>query len=159
MRIGTGYDVHKLELNRKLIIGGLEIPYEKGLLGHSDADVLTHSIMDAMLGALALGSIGDHFPDHDPKYKDISSLILLDHVNQLIIKNGYKIANIDSILIAQMSKFKPYIPAIQSKLDTVLNIGADRIGVKATTTEWLGFEGRGEGIAAQAVVLLTNAHS
>ena len=156
LRIGIGYDVHKFGLDRDLIIGGVTIPYDQGLLGHSDADVLTHAIMDAMLGALALGSIGDFFPDNDPKYKDINSLKLLDIVHKTIQNKGYSIQNIDSVLIAQAPKFQPHILSIRQSLATQLNIDINGIGVKATTTETLGFEGRKEGIAAQAIVLLSS---
>ena len=156
LRIGIGYDVHKFGPDRDLIIGGVTIPYDQGLLGHSDADVLTHAIMDAMLGALALGSIGDFFPDNDPKYKDINSLELLDIVHKTIHNKGYSIQNIDSVLIAQAPKFQPYILSIRQSLATQLNIDINGIGVKATTTETLGFEGRKEGIAAQAIVLLSS---
>ena len=153
-RIGIGYDVHQLVVERDLIIGGVKIPYEKGLLGHSDADVLSHAISDALLGALALGSIGDWFPDTDPNYKDADSIKLLVEVHQKIIEKGYQIGNIDAVSIAQQPKFKPYIPTIRESLATALNCSKDQIGVKATTTEKLGFEGREEGIAAQASVLL-----
>lgn len=154
MRIGIGYDVHQLAADRKLILGGAEIPYEKGLLGHSDADVLLHAMMDAILGAAALGSIGEHFPDTDPEYKDISSLLLLENVSALLISNGYKIINIDSVLICQEPKLAPYILDMQTNIAAALAIPASLIGIKATTTERLGFAGRGEGIAAQAVVLI-----
>ena len=153
-RIGIGYDVHQLVVERDLIIGGVKIPYEKGLLGHSDADVLSHAISDALLGALALGSIGDWFPDTDPNYKDADSIKLLVEVHQKIIEKGYQIGNIDAVIIAQQPKFKPYISTIRESLATALNCSKDQIGVKATTTEKLGFEGREEGIAAQASVLL-----
>lgn len=157
MRIGIGYDVHQLVDGRPLILGGVTIPHEKGLLGHSDADVLVHAMMDALLGALNLGSIGDHFPDTDPDYKDVDSLILLKKVARLVHEKGYKIANIDSVIAAQKPKLKPYIPEINKTLSEVLNLNPDQISVKATTTEWLGFEGREEGMSSQAVVLLEKA--
>ncbi len=156
IRVGTGYDVHQLVANRPLIIGGVTIPHEKGLLGHSDADVLAHTITDAMLGALSMGNIGDWFPDNDPKYKDSDSIELLKIIYKEIRDKGYKIGNIDSVLIAEQPKFKPHIPSIRESLATALNCELDQISVKATTTEKLGFEGREEGIAAQAVVLLEN---
>ena len=154
MRIGIGYDVHKLTENRKLILGGIEIRFIKGLLGHSDADVLLHSIMDAMLGAAALGDIGKHFPDNDSSYKDISSCLLLERVNEIIKQNGYSILNIDSIIIAQAPKISPYIESIRANIAKVLEIDTSQVSVKATTTEHLGFEGKGEGIACQSVCLL-----
>ncbi len=154
IRIGTGYDVHELVDNRPLIIGGITIPHEKGLMGHSDADVLAHAITDAILGALALGNIGDWFPDTDKKYKDADSIELLKIVYKAIVEKGYQLVNVDSVIIAQEPKFKPYIPAIREQIALALNSSIDQIGVKATTTEHLGFEGRKEGIAAQANVLL-----
>ncbi|MBC7764927.1 MAG: 2-C-methyl-D-erythritol 2,4-cyclodiphosphate synthase [Hyphomonadaceae bacterium] len=154
MRIGHGFDVHKLVENRKLILGGVEIPYEKGLLGHSDADVLIHAIMDALLGAVALGDIGKHFPDTDDQYKGISSIKLLTHVQTLLESNGYKIGNIDATIIAQQPKLAPYIPKMCENIAKVLNIPIDAINVKATTTEGLGFTGTGEGIAAHAVCIV-----
>ncbi|RAP24635.1 2-C-methyl-D-erythritol 2,4-cyclodiphosphate synthase [Candidatus Marinamargulisbacteria bacterium SCGC AG-343-K17] len=154
IRIGTGYDVHQLASDRPLIIGGVTIPHDKGLLGHSDADVLTHAITDAILGALAMGSIGDWFPDTDPKYKDADSIELLKDIYQKVKDKGFHIANIDSVIIAQNPKFKPHISAIQECLAAALGCAVDVVGVKATTTEKLGFEGREEGIAAQASVLL-----
>ena len=154
MRIGQGYDVHALVQGRPLIIGGVEIPHHNGLHGHSDADVLVHAIMDALLGACALGDIGKHFPDSDANYKDISSLKLLGQVINLIKDQGYVIGNLDSIIIAQKPKFAPYIEKMRGNLAEVLDIGIDRISIKATTTEHLGFEGREEGISAQAVVCL-----
>ena len=154
MRIGNGYDVHVLCDERKLIIGGVDIPYEKGLLGHSDADVLVHAIMDAILGSLALGDIGKHFPDSDPAYKGISSIKLLKHVNELIKSKGYKIGNVDSIIAAQRPKMSPHIEMMRQNIATALECDVDRISVKATTTEKLGFEGRGEGISSYAVVVL-----
>jgi len=152
MRVGIGYDVHKLVEDRKLIIGGVDIPFEKGLLGHSDADVLLHAIKDAFLGAVALGDIGRHFPDTDPKYKGISSIHLLREVNGMINEKGYKIINIDSIIIAQKPKMAPYIPQMIKNISDALSIDTEKINVKATTTEGLGYIGEGKGIAAQAIV-------
>ncbi|GBR72974.1 2-C-methyl-D-erythritol 2,4-cyclodiphosphate synthase [Candidatus Termititenax aidoneus] len=154
MRVGIGYDVHQLTAGRKLIIGGVDIPYAKGLDGHSDADVLLHAVMDALLGAAALGSIGEHFPDTDPTYQGINSLELLENVNALLISRGYKLINLDSVIICQEPKLAPYIQDMQTNIAVVFGLSADRIGVKATTTERLGFAGRGEGIAAEAVVLI-----
>ena len=154
MRVGTGYDVHKLTENRKLILGGVEIPYEKGLLGHSDADVLIHAIMDAILGAAALGDIGKHFPDSDDAYKGISSVLLLKKVAELIKKEGYEIGNIDSTIIAQRPKLAPYIPTMRDNIANALGISSSQVNVKATTEEGLGFTGEGLGIASQAICLL-----
>ena len=154
MRIGHGYDVHRLVFNRKLILGGVNIEYDKGLLGHSDADVLTHAIADSLLGAAALGDIGKLFPDNDPKFKNADSLILLSQVCDLLYKNGYKIINIDSTIIAQNPKLSPYIENMRANLANACNIDLDRISVKATTEEKLGFTGSGEGISAQAVCLI-----
>ena len=154
MKIGIGYDVHKLVEGRKLFIGGIEIDYKFGLLGHSDADVLIHAIMDAIVGALALGDIGKLFPDTDDKYKDIDSKILLKKVYGIMTEKNYKIANIDSVVIAQKPKLKDYIEDMRACLCEILNTDIENVSVKATTTEKLGFEGREEGIAAQAVVLL-----
>lgn len=154
MKIGIGYDVHKLVEGRKLFIGGIEIDYKFGLLGHSDADVLIHAIMDAIIGALALGDIGKLFPDTDDKYKDIDSKILLKKVYEIMAEKNYKIANIDSVVIAQKPKLKDYIEDMRTCLCEILNTDIENVSVKATTTEKLGFEGREEGIAAQAVVLL-----
>ena len=151
MRIGFGYDVHKLTENRKLIIGGVEIPFEKGLLGHSDADVLTHAIMDALLGAAALGDIGKHFPDSDKTFKGADSFKLLEHVNTLLVKNGYRINNIDGTIIAQNPKMADHISLMKERYCTTLNLPRNSVNIKATTTERLGFEGRGEGISACAV--------
>lgn len=151
MRIGIGYDVHRLVEDRKLIIGGVEIEYNRGLLGHSDADVLIHAIMDSILGALALGDIGKHFPDTDKMYKDISSINLLKIIYQLMREKGYKINNIDCVIIAQRPKLAPYIEDMRLTICKVLNTSKDNINIKATTTERLGFEGREEGIAAQVV--------
>ena len=154
MKIGIGYDVHGLVEGRSLIIGGIEIPFEKGLLGHSDADVLIHAIMDSILGALGLGDIGKHFPDTDNKYKDISSLILLEKVYNIMIESKYKIGNIDTIIVAQRPKLAPYIDKMKDEIAKVLNTPISDINIKATTTEKLGFEGRGEGIAAHSICLL-----
>jgi 2-C-methyl-D-erythritol 2,4-cyclodiphosphate synthase len=154
MKVGIGYDVHQLVDDRPLIIGGVTIDHSKGLLGHSDADVLSHAISDALLGALALGNIGDFFPDTDPAYKDANSICLLQEVHQKIISLGYEISNVDSVIIAQEPKFMPYITQIRTTLAAALGCSVNQIGVKATTTERLGFEGRQEGIAAQAIVLL-----
>lgn len=154
LRIGQGFDLHRLTENRKLILGGINIPYELGLLGHSDADVLTHAIMDAMLGALSLGDIGLHFPPNDDKYKDISSIKLLQHVKQLIEEKGYKIVNIDSTIIAQRPKLLPYIEEIKASLARELNTNISNVSVKATTTEKLGDIGKGLAIAAEAIVLV-----
>jgi 2-C-methyl-D-erythritol 2,4-cyclodiphosphate synthase len=154
MRVGTGYDVHRLTENRKLILGGVEIPYEKGLLGHSDADVLVHAIMDAILGAAALGDIGKHFPDNDQNYKDISSIILLKKVASIIRENGYTIGNIDSTIVAQRPKVGPFIQQMRENIASALETDISRVSVKATTEEGLGFTGEGLGIAAQAVCLL-----
>ena len=154
MRIGHGYDVHRLTENRKLILGGVEIPYEKGLLGHSDADVLTHAVMDAFLGALALGDIGKHFPDNDPEYKGADSIKLLEHVYRLIINRGYKLGNLDAVVLAQAPKLSPYRDQMRENLARAMGISPENVGVKATTTEHLGFEGREEGISATAVALL-----
>lgn len=151
MRVGIGYDVHVLTSDRPLIIGGVIIPYKKGLLGHSDADVLIHAVMDAMLGAAALGDIGQHFPDRDPRYKGISSLILLKEVATLLLKKGFACHNLDCTVVAQEPKLAPYVDSIKRNLADVLALGTDHINVKATTTEGLGFAGRKEGIAAYAV--------
>jgi 2-C-methyl-D-erythritol 2,4-cyclodiphosphate synthase len=153
-RIGTGYDVHRLVEGRKCIIGGVDIPHEKGLLGHSDADVLLHAIMDAMLGALALGDIGKHFPDNDGAYKNIDSKVLLAKVYQLIKAQGYEIGNIDSTVICEQPRLKDHIDKMRKTIAGILQTDIKNISVKATTTEKLGFEGRGEGISAEAVVLL-----
>lgn len=155
MRIGMGYDVHKLVENRNLILGGVDIPYEKGLLGHSDADVLLHAIMDSLLGATALGDIGKHFPDTDPKYKGISSIDLLKEVGLLLESNGYSINNIDSTIIAQAPKMAPHIEAMRKNIASALNISIDKINVKATTEEGLGFTGSGQGISSQSICLVT----
>lgn len=154
MKVGIGYDVHKLVEKRKLIIGGVEIPHDKGLLGHSDADVLIHAIMDSILGALGLGDIGKHFPDTDEKYKDISSMVLLEEVCNIMSANGYKIGNIDSIIVAQSPKMAPYIDTMKENIARVLNVSIDNINIKATTTEELGFEGNKKGMSAHSVCML-----
>ena len=154
MRVGMGYDVHKLVENRDLILGGVKIPYEKGLLGHSDADVLLHAIMDALLGAAALGDIGKHFPDTDEKYSGISSMKLLKHVAGLLEENLYIVENIDATIIAQKPKMRPHIAQMEENIASALGIERDRVNVKATTEEGLGFTGSGEGISAQAICAL-----
>ena len=154
MRVGLGYDVHKLAEGRELIMGGVKIPYEKGLLGHSDADVVVHAIMDALLGAAALGDIGQHFPDTDPEYEGISSILLLEKVAQLLKENHYSVGNIDAVIIAQRPKMMPYLEQMRKNTAAALGIEEGRVSIKATTEEGLGFTGRGEGIAAQAVCLL-----
>ena len=154
MRIGMGYDVHRLAENRKMIIGGVEIPYEKGLLGHSDADVLLHAIMDALLGAAALGEIGKHFPDTDPAYEGISSMKLLEKVGQLLEDNRYVIENIDATIIAQKPKMRPYIDIMRENIAGALGIDLSQVNVKATTEEGLGFTGAMEGISSQAICML-----
>lgn len=154
MRVGMGYDVHKLTEGRDLILGGVKIPYEKGLLGHSDADVLLHAIMDALLGAAALGDIGKHFPDTDPAYKGASSMKLLEHVGELIEKELYVIGNIDATIIAQRPKMAPHISKMRENVAAALHIDVNQINIKATTEEGLGFTGTGEGISSQAVACL-----
>lgn len=154
MRIGMGYDVHKLTEGRELILGGVNIPYEKGLLGHSDADVIVHAIMDALLGAAALGDIGQHFPDTDPAYKGISSIVLLEQVGSLLESHNYVIENIDATIIAQKPKMMPYLPKMRENVARALGIEVDQVNIKATTEEGLGFTGSGEGISAQAICLL-----
>lgn len=154
MRIGHGYDVHRLTEGRKLILGGVDIPYEKGLLGHSDADVLTHAIMDALLGAAALGDIGKLFPDTDPAYAGADSLMLLERVRERLSKAGYRVGNIDATILAQRPKLAPHIPQMRTNLANRLGIEVDQVSVKATTEEGLGFTGTGEGMAAHAVCLL-----
>ena len=151
-----GYDVHRLTQGRRLIMGGVEIPYEKGLLGHSDADVLLHAIMDALLGAAALGDIGKHFPDTDPAYKGISSIKLLQHVGALLEENKFLIENIDATIIAQAPKMRPYIDRMRENIAAALQIEVEQVNVKATTEEGLGFTGTGEGISAQAICMLTS---
>ena len=154
MRIGHGYDVHKLTEGRKLILGGIEVPYEKGLLGHSDADVLTHALMDALLGAAALGDIGKLFPDNDPDYAGADSVELLKKVCAVVAKAGYRVGNVDCTVIAQRPKLAPYIPAMREKLAKAMGVDVSRVSVKATTEEHLGFTGEGLGIAAHSVALL-----
>ena len=156
MRIGQGYDVHRLVEGRKLIIGGVDIPYEKGLLGHSDADVLLHAVMDALLGAAALGDIGQHFPDSDERYKGISSIALLKEVGKILQENGYMIENIDSTVIAQRPQLLPYRPQMAENIAAALGSEKEQVSVKATTEEGLGFTGTGEGISAQAIALLSS---
>jgi len=156
MRIGQGYDVHRLVEGRRLILGGVQVPYEKGLLGHSDADVLVHAVMDALLGAAALGDIGQHFPDTDPRYEGISSIALLKEVGALLETEGYVVENIDATIIAQRPKLAAYRPQMAANIADALHLEGNQVSVKATTEEGLGFTGSGEGIAAQAVVLLAN---
>lgn len=158
MRIGMGYDVHKLVEGRKLILGGVDIPYEKGLLGHSDADVLLHAIMDSLLGAAALGDIGKHFPDTDEKYKGISSIKLLEHVRDLVASEKYVISNIDATIIAQRPKLRPFIDEMERNIADALEISIDQINIKATTEEGLGFTGSGEGISSQSICLLESMY-
>ena len=154
MRIGHGYDVHRLTEGRKLILGGVDIPYKKGLDGHSDADVLVHAVMDALLGAAALGDIGKHFPDSDEAFRGIDSMLLLEHVHGLIIQKGYIISNIDITVIAQRPKLAPFVPTMISNIARKLQLSEDQVNIKATTEEHLGFTGRGEGISCHAVCLL-----
>jgi len=154
IKVGIGYDVHQLAANRKLILGGVEIPHEVGLLGHSDADVLTHAIMDALLGAAGLGDIGRHFPDTDPAYRGISSLKLLEHVMGLIREKGYTVGNVDAVIAAQRPKLLPFMTSMKSALGPILGLEEEDLNLKATTTERLGFEGREEGISVTAVCLL-----
>lgn len=154
MRVGMGYDVHKLVENRDLILGGVKIPYEKGLLGHSDADVLLHAIMDALLGAAALGDIGKHFPDTDETYKGVSSIRLLEHVARLLDEHGYIVENVDATIIAQRPKMRPHIDEMRKNIANALKVDVAQINVKATTEEGLGFTGTGEGISSQAICAL-----
>ena len=156
MRIGEGYDVHKLAPGRKLVLGGVEIDYELGLDGHSDADVLVHAVMDALLGAMALGDIGQHFPDTDSSFKNADSIMLLRSVCRLITEKGYRVGNIDCTVCAQKPKLAPYIKAMRENIAAAVGVSAENVSVKATTTERLGFEGRMEGISARAVCLLFN---
>lgn len=158
MRVGMGYDVHKLVEGRDLIVGGVKIPHTMGLLGHSDADVLLHAIMDALLGAAALGDIGKHFPDTDPAYKGISSIRLLEHVAGLLEEKGYLVENIDATIIAQKPKMRPHIPQMEENIAKALGIDAEQINVKATTEEGLGFTGTEQGISAQAICALTTIY-
>lgn len=157
MRIGHGYDVHRLVEGRRCIIGGVDIPHEKGLLGHSDADVLLHAVMDAVLGAMAAGDIGKLFPDNDPTYKGADSLVLTRRVAEVMVERGYRLGNVDATVIAQAPKLAPHIPAMREKIASAFGVEVDRISVKATTEEKLGFTGSGEGIAAHAVCLLEEA--
>ena len=154
MRIGHGYDVHRLVEDRKLILGGVEVPYERGLLGHSDADVLAHAVMDALLGAAAMGDIGQHFPDSDPAYKGADSLKLLDHVISLLEQKGWRVGNVDATVIAQRPKLAGFIPQMRANLSARMRVDEDRVNVKATTEEKLGFTGTGEGMSCHAVCLL-----
>ena len=154
MRVGIGYDVHKLCDNRKLILGGVDIPHEKGLLGHSDADVLVHAIMDALLGAAAMGDIGKHFPDNDQSFKNINSVFLLKNVYELLLKEDYIISNIDATVVCQRPKLAPYIEQMRKNISDVLNLDVNQVNIKATTTETLGFEGRKEGISSHAICLI-----
>ncbi len=154
MRVGIGYDVHKLTAGRKLILGGVEIPYSEGLLGHSDADVLTHAVMDALLGAAALGDIGRHFPDTDAAYQGISSMKLLAHVGELLARQGYVVGNIDATIVAQKPKLSSYLAQMEENMAQVLGVAREQVNIKATTEEGLGFTGRKEGISSQAVCCL-----
>ena len=154
MRIGHGYDVHRLAPERRLVLGGVEIPFERGLLGHSDADVLTHAVMDALLGASALGDIGKLFPDNDPAYEGADSLVLLSRVTQALAENGYGIGNVDATVLAQRPKLAPHIPQMRDNLARTMEVGPEQVNVKATTEEGLGFTGSGEGMAAHAVALI-----
>lgn len=158
MKIGMGYDVHRLSENRKFIMGGVEIPYRFGLLGHSDADVLLHAVMDAVLGALALGDIGTHFPDSDPNYQGISSLVLTRHVAQKMRDKGFQIGNLDAVIVAQKPKMKDYIEKMRENIAEAFSTEKDNVSVKATTEEGLGFTGNGEGIAAYCVCLLEKSN-
>jgi 2-C-methyl-D-erythritol 2,4-cyclodiphosphate synthase len=155
VRVGFGYDVHRLVEGRKLMLGGVEIPYQFGLLGHSDADVLVHALMDALLGAMALGDIGKHFPDTDSKYKGISSMLLLEKVKKLLHEKGYVVNNVDVLVVAERPKLAPFIDAMRKNIARTLETDLDRINIKATTTEGLGFTGTGEGMAAHAVVTIS----
>jgi 2-C-methyl-D-erythritol 2,4-cyclodiphosphate synthase len=157
LRIGFGYDVHAFEFNRKLFLGGIEIPFEKGLKGHSDADVLLHAISDAILGALAMGDIGQHFPDTDPQYKNIDSKILLSVIHNLIAEKGWKVSNIDSTIVMERPKLSNFIHAIRNSISSILNISPDQVSVKATTSEKMGFVGTEEGVKAYAVCLLSKS--
>ena len=155
MRVGLGYDAHRLVAGRPLILGGVEIPHAQGLLGHSDADVLSHAIGDALLGAVGAGDLGTHFPDRDPAYKDISSLILLERIMQIVRDRGFAPKNVDATIVAQQPRLAPHIPAMQANLATTLGLTPADVNIKATSTELMGFAGRGEGMAAYAVVLVT----
>lgn len=154
MRVGFGYDVHRLAIGRKLIIGGVEIPFDRGLLGHSDADVLCHAVGDALLGAAALGDLGQHFPANDNKFKDISSLILLEKIQNLLLLSNFRIINIDSTIVAEKPQMSPFIELMRANISTSLKIELNQVSIKATTTEGLGFVGTGEGIAAYAICLI-----
>lgn len=154
MRIGSGYDVHQLVEGRELIVGGVTIPYEKGLLGHSDGDVLLHAIMDSLIGAMALGDIGKHFPDTDPAYKGADSMVLMGHVKKLMDEEGYELGNLDATIIAQRPKMAPHIDAMRAKVADALGVAINQVNIKATTEEGLGFTGEGLGISAQSVALL-----
>ena len=154
MKIGLGFDVHELVEGRPLILGGVSIPHKKGLQGHSDADVLLHALMDALLGALALGDLGSHFPDTDSTYQDANSMVLLNHVGQMVRERQFQLGNLDAVIVAQRPKIAPFIPEMRHNISDCLQLGIDCVSIKATTTERLGFVGREEGIAAQAVVLL-----
>jgi 2-C-methyl-D-erythritol 2,4-cyclodiphosphate synthase len=154
VRVGLGYDAHRLVTGRPLILGGVEVPHSHGLLGHSDADVLSHAIGDALLGAVGAGDLGTHFPDKDPAYKDISSLILLERIMKLVEKSGFSPVNVDATIVTQEPRLGPHIPAMQANLAPVLGLTPAEVNIKATTTEHMGFAGRGEGMAAYAVVLL-----
>lgn len=157
MRVGLGYDAHRLVAGRRLVLGGVEIPHPLGLLGHSDADVLTHAIGDALLGALGVGDLGTHFPDNDPAYKDISSLALLTRIMEMVWDRGYRPVNVDATVVAEKPRLAPYIRRMKENLAHVLELAPDEINIKATTTEQMGFAGRAEGIAAHAVVLIAKA--
>ena len=156
MRVGMGYDVHRMELGRALVLGGVKIPFEKGLLGHSDADVVIHAIMDALLGAAGLGDIGRHFPDHDPEYAGISSMLLLKRVGDLLEAQHYVIDNLDAVIVAQKPKLSPYIPDMKKNVAEVLDIEASQVNIKATTEEGLGFTGTEEGMSAHAICMLSS---
>lgn len=157
LRVGLGYDVHRLVTGRPLILGGVNVPFDRGLEGHSDADVLVHAVMDALLGASGQGDIGRHFPDHDPRYAGISSLVLLEQVGRLLAERGYRVNNVDAVVVAQAPRLAAYIPSMEFNIARSLNIDAGRINVKATTTEGLGFTGTGEGIAAYAVAAVVSS--
>ena len=156
-RVGIGYDVHRFAEGRRLVLGGVVVPFERGLLGHSDADVATHALMEALLGAAGLGDIGQHFPPDDPTYKDISSLVLLDRVGQVLAGRGWQIVNVDVSIIAQYPRLADHLPAMRQEIGRVLSLEEPRVSLKATTSDQLGFTGRGEGIAACAVALLEGA--
>lgn len=156
-RVGFGFDAHKFSADKKLILGGVEIPYDLGLTGHSDADVLTHAICDALLGAMGDGDIGTHFPDSDPKYKGISSLVFLSDILKLLKERGYGIQNIDSVIVCEKPRIVPHVPAIKKKLSRITGLSEIALGIKATTTDSMGFTGRGEGIAAYAVALIKSS--